>query len=144
MAGKFKLRYRGSVYGGSTLRQSFNNYLDLLQQAGEEEALDVAEEIVKEAKDRVNVRSGALRDSGSVIMENRIKKGFKWLIQFSAVKDLYGEGSGYNYAYIQHEDPYNTGGAGSEIDRGWHYLQIPFEKHMREFTKKLAETMRRV
>lgn len=143
MAGKFKLRFRGSVYGGSTLRQSLNNYLDLLEKVGEEESLNIAEEIVREAKLRVNVRSHALQRSGAVVMENRIKRGFKWVIQFSAVNDAYGDGQGYNYAYVQHEDPYNKGG-GSEADEGWHYLQIPFEEHMKNCLSKLADKMGRV
>lgn len=139
MAGKFKLQYKGLKYGGSSIRQSLNNYLDELKGISEDESKKVAEEIVEEAKERVNIHTGRLLDSGKIISIPSIKKGFKWAIRFSA----YNPRDGYNYAYVQHEDPYGDG-KGSRFVSGWHYLQIPFEEHMREFTKRLAETMRRV
>lgn len=137
LAKGFKLEYRGLKYGGSSLRQSLDNYLEELQEVGEEESKRIAEEIVEEARDRVNVRSGRLANSGKIIDVPTKRKGFKWLIRFSAVNLR----DGYNYAFIQHEDPYNDG---SEGMKGWHYLQIPFEEHMKMVTERFAEKMGRV
>lgn len=136
MAKGFKLEYRGLKYGGSSLRQSLDNYIEELQEVGEEESKRIAEEIVEDARNRVNVRSGRLASSGKIIDVPTKRKGFKWLIRFSANNP----NDGYNYAFIQHEDPYNDG---SEVG-GWHYLQIPFEEHMRMITARFADKMGRV
>lgn len=136
LAKGFKLEYKGLKYGGSSLRQSLDNYIEELQEVGEEESKRIAEEIVEDARNRVNVRSGRLASSGKIIDVPTKRSGFKWLIRFSATNP----NNGYNYAFIQHEDPYNDG---SEVG-GWHYLQIPFEEHMRMVTERFAEKMRRV
>ena len=136
LAKGFKLEYRGLKYGGSSLRQSLDNYIEELQEVGEEESKRIAEEIVEDARNRVNVRSGRLASSGKIIDVPTKRKGFKWLIRFSANNP----NDGYNYAFIQHEDPYNDG---SEVG-GWHYLQIPFEEHMRMITARFADKMGRV
>lgn len=136
LAKGFKLEYRGLKYGGSSLRQSLDNYIEELQEVGEEESKRIAEEIVEDARNRVNVRSGRLASSGKIIDVPTKRKGFKWLIRFSANNPR----DGYNYAFIQHEDPYNDG---SEVG-GWHYLQIPFEEHMRMITARFADKMGRV
>lgn len=137
MAKGFKLEYKGLKYGGSSLRQSLNNYLEELQEVGEEESRRIAEEIVEEARERVNFRSGKLASSGKIIDIPTAKRGFKWLIRFSA-NNTY---TGYNYAYIQHEDPYHGESEGRE---GWHYLQIPFEEHMKKIVARFADKMGRV
>ena len=137
LAKGFKLEYRGLKYGGSSLRQSLNNYLEELQEVGEEESKRIAKEIIDEAKELVNIRSGQLANSGKIIDIPTIRKGFKWTIRFSAVNLR----DGYNYAFIQHEDPQHFGGDGG---KGWHYLQIPFEEHMKLVTERFAEKMGRV
>ena len=137
MAKGFKLEYRGLKYGGSTIRQSLNNYLDVLEEVGEEESKRVAEEILSEARELANRKSGQLADSGKIIDIPTIKRGFKWLVRFSAVNRR----DGYNYAFIQHEDPHNDGIEGGT---GWHYLQIPFEEHMKKIMARFADKMGRV
>ena len=137
MAKGFKLEYKGLKYGGSSLRQSLDNYIEELQEVGEEESKRIAEEILEEAKERANYRTGALSNSGKIINVPTKKKGFKWMIRFSA-NNVFTD---YNYAFIQHEDPYHGESEGRE---GWHYLQIPFEEHMKMVTDRFAEKMGRV